>query len=108
MCDTELKHQHTLNRCTRTHSMWSASPLAHAPLARRLAGLAPGRVRAKTGTLNGVSALCGYLLFNDGRPGAFCLLMNGLTVGAREARALQDELVQVFLDWRRASPAPRR
>ena len=73
-------------------------------LAKRLSSLESGRVRAKTGTLNGVSALCGYLSFADDRPGAFCFLMNGLTVKARAARALQDEMLWALLRWR---PAPR-
>lgn len=54
-------------------------------------------VRAKTGTLPGVSTLAGYVTASSGRPLAFALMMNGppdspiLTL-----RALQDEVVGVL------------
>jgi D-alanyl-D-alanine carboxypeptidase/D-alanyl-D-alanine-endopeptidase (penicillin-binding protein 4) len=52
-----------------------------------------GVVRAKTGTLNGVSALAGLLRTADGRLLAFDLTANGVPFGAtRAAEAALDEL----------------
>ena len=65
-------------------------------LARRLvrSGL---DVRAKTGTLPGVSALAGYVTAGSGRVLAFAVLMNGPeTAPILTLRAVQDQLV---LDW---------
>ncbi|GIW72936.1 MAG: peptidase M15 [Planctomycetota bacterium] len=69
-------------------------------LARRFSGM-PGaaRVRAKTGTIEGVSALSGYIL--PARPGGrtlvFSILTNGLPGGAGAARQLQDRMVGAML-----------
>ena len=59
---------------------------------------ARGRCRAKTGTLNGVSALAGYC---DGRAGArlaFAFLMNGVTVLG--AHPLQDRMTAALARYR--------
>jgi D-alanyl-D-alanine carboxypeptidase/D-alanyl-D-alanine-endopeptidase (penicillin-binding protein 4) len=49
------------------------------------------RVRAKTGTIRGVSALSGYVTGRDGGRYVFVILANGKSVG--RARALQDRVV---------------
>jgi D-alanyl-D-alanine carboxypeptidase/D-alanyl-D-alanine-endopeptidase (penicillin-binding protein 4) len=49
------------------------------------------RVRAKTGTIRGVSALSGYVTGRDGGRYVFVILANGKSVG--RARALQDRIV---------------
>ncbi|RME76998.1 MAG: D-alanyl-D-alanine carboxypeptidase/D-alanyl-D-alanine-endopeptidase, partial [Planctomycetota bacterium] len=58
------------------------------------------RVRAKTGTIRGVSTLSGYVL--PARPGeatlVFSILTNGVRGGAGAARRLQDRIVEVLLD----------
>jgi D-alanyl-D-alanine carboxypeptidase/D-alanyl-D-alanine-endopeptidase (penicillin-binding protein 4) len=61
----------------------------------RLAGtVARGLVRAKTGTLAGVSAFSGYALAPDGRAGyAFAIVINDICGRVDAARALQDGIV---------------
>jgi len=49
---------------------------------------AAGNCRAKTGSLNSVSALAGYCTARDGSRVAFAVLMNRVNVFG--ARALQD------------------
>ena len=72
-------------------------PVSHAEgtLAARFgegsgADAAAGWVRAKTGTLSGVSALVGTVMTEDGRALTFAFLSNGSEVG--EARAALDRL----------------
>ncbi len=58
------------------------------------------RVRAKTGTIRGVSTLSGYVLpaRPDGRTLVFSILVHGMPGGTSAARRLQDRLVAVVLD----------
>jgi D-alanyl-D-alanine carboxypeptidase/D-alanyl-D-alanine-endopeptidase (penicillin-binding protein 4) len=57
------------------------------------AGLGAGVVRAKTGTLNGVSALAGLVRTADGRLLAFALTADGVPLGAtKQAEAALDRL----------------
>ncbi|TPV94950.1 MAG: D-alanyl-D-alanine carboxypeptidase/D-alanyl-D-alanine-endopeptidase [Myxococcales bacterium FL481] len=67
---------------------------------RRLADTEHARwIRAKTGTLDGVSALSGYLGTPDGQAFAFCILFNDFPTAHRSAaRELQDRIVQVVGD----------
>ena len=51
------------------------------------------RVRAKTGTMTGVSNLAGYLDQGDGEVFAFAIMMEGFTGGAGEYRRLQEEIL---------------
>ncbi len=70
-------------------------------LERRLQDLA-GRVYAKTGTINGVSALSGYVFAENGHIAAFSILHNGPAAGFRQQ---QDRAVQAIAAWLNAQPA---
>jgi serine-type D-Ala-D-Ala carboxypeptidase/endopeptidase (penicillin-binding protein 4) len=74
-------------------------------LARRWHGRpAQGRVRAKTGTLDKVSTLAGYIGVDGGHLLAFAILVNDIPAGQRAVvRAMADEMVDTlaaFLDAR--------
>ena len=57
----------------------------------------PRRVLGKTGTINGVATLAGYVLDRQGRPAvAFAILCNNTREGSGPAKALQDALLA---DW---------
>ena len=67
-------------------------------LQSRLTGpVTKGNVRAKTGTLRGVSALSGYLTTASNEAIAFSILVNNFGPGgATEARAETDALVELL------------
>jgi D-alanyl-D-alanine carboxypeptidase/D-alanyl-D-alanine-endopeptidase (penicillin-binding protein 4) len=67
-------------------------------LARRWAGRpAMGRVRAKTGTLDKVSSLAGYIGVDGGHLLAFAILANDIPQGQRgQVRAMADEMVEAL------------
>ena len=54
------------------------------------------RVRAKTGTLDGVAALSGYVTTNSGRQVAFSILANNAGARATTLRRTVDEIVEVL------------
>ncbi len=67
-------------------------------LAKRWLGHpARGRVRAKTGTLDKVVTIAGYIAADSGHPLAFAILLNDVPPGQRGlARAMMDEMVDVL------------
>jgi len=65
---------------------------------RRMIGtLADSNTHAKTGTLNRVSALAGYVNTRDGELWAFDITMNNINVNA--ARKIQDKLVEQLAEF---------
>jgi D-alanyl-D-alanine carboxypeptidase/D-alanyl-D-alanine-endopeptidase (penicillin-binding protein 4) len=88
-----------LRRCAATPAEYQALsrslPVAgeDGTLADRMQGTAAeGKVRAKTGTLPGVSCLSGYVEGAGNPRLAFSVLMNDLTCPVSAARDLQDEM----------------
>ncbi|MBA2306921.1 D-alanyl-D-alanine carboxypeptidase/D-alanyl-D-alanine-endopeptidase [Candidatus Dependentiae bacterium] len=59
----------------------------------------PGKVKAKTGTLNGISALSGYLETKEGTV-AFSILSNGVIGDAACKTELEDALCQLLVNYR--------
>ena len=62
---------------------------------------AAGRVRAKTGTLSGVSALAGYVETAEGEPLAFAFLMQNFVGSSGPWRDLQDRMAVRLAEARR-------
>ncbi len=64
-------------------------------------------VQAKTGYINGVSCLSGFVTAADGRRRAFSVLVNGFpSGGVTEAKKLQDQIVKaIAADLARTAPA---
>ena len=70
-----------------------AAPTERGTLRRRLIGTrAEYAVRAKTGSMNNVSTLAGYVTTREGEQLAFAIMMNGITVPVAMARNLEDLL----------------
>ncbi|MCD6360471.1 MAG: D-alanyl-D-alanine carboxypeptidase, partial [Armatimonadetes bacterium] len=75
-------------------------------LRRRMCGTrAEGHVRAKTGTLTGVSALSGYVDTRGGETIVFSMIMNGFGCDVSRIRRLQDEICVVMAQWSRSEGA---
>jgi len=62
--------------------------------------LGAGALRAKTGTLNGVVCVSGYVTFADGTPGVFSILMNDVKGRAWKVWKVQDALLKALADYR--------
>lgn len=67
-------------------------------LEKRFAGCA-GRVFAKTGYIEGVRALSGYVRARDGQWLAFSIIYNHIPGAVAPYEALQDEAVKVLMGW---------
>jgi D-alanyl-D-alanine carboxypeptidase/D-alanyl-D-alanine-endopeptidase (penicillin-binding protein 4) len=66
-------------------------------LQRRMRGSpAEGVVHAKTGTMQGVSSLSGYVTGRDGKPYAFTVIVNGPCTANGLARSLQDQICELI------------
>jgi len=55
-----------------------------------------GKVRAKTGSVSGGSALSGYLITQSGHKLIFSIIMNNFVGKIRQARTLQDEICEAL------------
>ena len=61
---------------------------------------AKGRVRAKTGTLDKVTALAGYLAVDSGHPLAFAIIVNDIPGGQRsDARTVADDMIDALVAY---------
>jgi serine-type D-Ala-D-Ala carboxypeptidase/endopeptidase (penicillin-binding protein 4) len=69
---------------------------------RMTSGPAHRNALAKTGTLNGASALSGYVTTRNGHHLAFSILMNERDIDVPAAHVLQDQIVQLL-----AASSPR-
>lgn len=58
-------------------------------------------IRAKTGTLEGVSCLAGYAYTRTKEPLAFAIMMSGYVEAAEPYRALQDEICYILVNYSR-------
>jgi serine-type D-Ala-D-Ala carboxypeptidase/endopeptidase (penicillin-binding protein 4) len=67
-------------------------------------GLPAGRVHAKTGTVDKVRALSGYMTTNDGEMLIFSIIANNHTVSNREIDRIQDLIVQQLAALKRPAP----
>ena len=82
---------------------WMPELLASLPVAgiettaRRLVG-ASGRAHLKTGSLEGVAALAGYVHGDDGRRHVLVAILNHPKAGSAQARAVLDEVVRWAAD----------
>jgi D-alanyl-D-alanine carboxypeptidase/D-alanyl-D-alanine-endopeptidase (penicillin-binding protein 4) len=58
---------------------------------------AGNKIRAKTGSLSGVSALSGYIESNSLGPLAFSIIINGFTGSSDPFRKLQDDICKFLV-----------
>jgi D-alanyl-D-alanine carboxypeptidase/D-alanyl-D-alanine-endopeptidase (penicillin-binding protein 4) len=71
---------------------------------RMIGTLAQNNFRGKTGTLNGVSSLSGYLTTADGDDLIICIIFEFQKGGARKYRDIQDSIVEILAGWQNKSP----
>jgi len=56
-------------------------------------------IRAKTGTMSGVSCLSGYVFTKSGEPLAFSIMMNGYIGSSKPFRKLQDKIAEILVNY---------
>lgn len=104
---TEVSAKQLVHLLAKAHADYRIGPdlVASLPvggvdgtLAKRWHGHpARGRVRAKTGTLDKVTTIAGYIGVDSGHPLAFAIFVNDIPPGKRgDARAMADEMVDVL------------
>ncbi len=86
---------------------WLPSAGTDGTLRRRMTGPGlKGRVQAKTGSMEGVRALSGFLETVHGETLAFVLLVNSLKGDESDLEALQEEFLQVLVNLPRTGTPP--
>lgn len=98
-----------MRRSPHFNTFYDALPVAgvDGTIGSRMRGTpAQGNVRAKTGTLDMVRSLSGYVTTADGRLLLFSILCNNWTVSVREVERVQD-VIAVQLAGMRLSGGPR-
>jgi serine-type D-Ala-D-Ala carboxypeptidase/endopeptidase (penicillin-binding protein 4) len=73
-------------------------------LRNRMRMFAQGRVQAKTGTIDKVRALSGYVTTAEGELLLFSIIANNFTVPNREIDRIQDLLLERLVSLRRSAP----
>jgi len=71
---------------------------------RMVGTLAENNFRGKTGTLNGVSSVSGYLTTADGDDLIVCIMFEFTKGGARKYRDIQDRIIELLTSWKEKSP----
>ncbi len=89
-----LRHMHRRRPTMPEYGASLAIGATDGTLRRRMKDVDKASVRAKTGTLNGVVCLSGYLTFADGTPGVFSILINDFPGAAWRIWGIQDRIVQ--------------
>ena len=65
---------------------------------------AENNFRGKTGTLNGVSSVSGYITTADGDDLIVCIIFEFKKDGARKYRDIQDRIIELLASWKENSP----
>jgi len=71
---------------------------------RMVGTLAENNFRGKTGTLNGVSSVSGYLTTADGDDLIVCIMFEFTKGGAGKYRDIQDRIIELLTTWKEKSP----
>ncbi|MGI5819835.1 MAG: D-alanyl-D-alanine carboxypeptidase [Armatimonadota bacterium] len=101
----------TMDRSRWRETFIEAQPVAgvDGTLRRRMqGGRAEGRVRAKTGSLTGVSALSGYAETVSGERLVFAMVMNGFECEVARVRRMQDDVCEALVGLEREGAASER
>jgi D-alanyl-D-alanine carboxypeptidase/D-alanyl-D-alanine-endopeptidase (penicillin-binding protein 4) len=96
-----------MSRSSRWDSFWASLPEAgrRGGLGRMYNTAAAGNLRAKTGTIEGVSALSGLVHTQDGERVAFSIVVNGATSTSR-AKRVENDVGAALAAFRRPAGTP--